>query len=132
MSHDLMTMLQLIPWWCWLALIVTVFAAIYAAHWMSVRESRRKAVPPIVQGTNRIQRSDDDDWQRIRVFRWWGHVWVWVPLDACTGLTDRTVDEGDAADAIASLWRGRAAGEPTRHDLFGGWRVFHILRGGRR
>lgn len=69
MSHDIMTMLQLVPLWCWLALIVTVAVVIYAVHWASVRESRRKAVPPIVQGTNRIQRSDDDDWQRIHVFR---------------------------------------------------------------
>ena len=80
MSDDIMLTLRLVPGWCWLTLIVVIITALYAVHWASVRESRRKAVPPIVQGTNRIQRSDDDDWQRIRVFRWWGHVWDCVTL----------------------------------------------------
>lgn len=131
MSDDIM-MIQLVPWWCWVVLVAILITMVYSAHWASVRESRRRAVPPIVQGTTRIQRVDDDDWRRVHVFRWWGHVWVWVPLDICTGLTDRTVDEGDAADEIASIWRGRSAGDPTRHDIGGSWRVFHILRGGRR
>ena len=130
--RDAMDLLRLVPVWCWLTLGVLLIVSIYLLHWTTVREARRRSVPPIVQGTTRVQRPNDDDWRRIRVVRWWGHVWVWVPLDLCTGLTDRTVDEGDAADAIASLWRGRAAGEPTRHDLFGGWRVFHVLRCRRR
>lgn len=128
---DLVRYMSLIPWWGWCLSAVAIAILGYTAHWQSVRQTRRRAVPPIVQGTTHIQKADDDEWKRLRVFRWWGHVWIWVPLDLCTGLTDRTVDEGDAADEIATVWRGRSAGDPTRRDIAGSWRVFHVQRGRR-
>ncbi len=132
MSSGVTNLLALVPWWGWLALALVIVITAYAAHWSAVRESRRRAVPPIVQGTSRIQKPDDDEWKRIRVLRWWGHVWVWVPLDICTGITDRSVDAGDAADEIAHVWRGRSAGDPTRLTFMGEWLIFHIRRGQRR
>lgn len=125
-------LLGLVPWWLWCLLVFAIILGILARQWRSVRENRRRAVPPVVQGTTRLQKTDDEEWQRLRVFRWWRHVWVWIPLDMCTGLNDRSVDEGDAADEIAAIWRGRAVGEPTRHDILGSWRVFHISRRRRR
>lgn len=124
---------QLVPWWLWVLLIVSLALLLVVGRCRSVSLSRRRSVLAVVQGTARAPRPDDDAAvQRIHVLRWPGHVWVVVPLDLATGIVTHAVDAGDAADRIADIYRGRSDGDLTRYSLLGDALWLHVRRGGRR
>lgn len=104
--------------------VVTIIAMVVIWLCLIGTRSHRKQVLTVVQLGGKPA---GDDWQRVQIWHWPGHVLVWVPRDLATAIVTGRLDLMDSGDLVARIWHG------TLGDVYDGSRLirYHI-RTGRR
>lgn len=110
------------------ALLATAVIALIAmvVIWVCLTGTRshRRQVVTVVQMGNK---PSGDDWRQVQVWRWPGHVLVWVPRELATAITTGRLDLVDSGDLVAKIWHG------TLVDVYDGVRFLRYrIRTGRR